>query len=192
MSINTDNLFKKLKYGSTALYLELVSFVPIMSPFYDLDRDIVWCLTAIIPYFTIFYSLKSVLKNLSSIKEVYRHIYNILFVILLPFYILASGYIINIALSLKGDDCIRALILVNTLLVFVLCESLLFTNIMVEIAIIIACVILVSFYGIIGYLWPVIATTIIRVFKLKILIQDFIIYNVDEHERVVMGEIILN
>ena len=187
ISLTLDDSFKALK-------LEFVSLFVVMIPYYDIEKEnalniFFSFISKFIPYLVLLFSTKNTLENLSDIRTDYRKILYILYFIYIPIYIFITGISVNITSFLDFEykyEIYTFLYIMFFIFLFSVYSKkythytiIKYIDTILEIVWCVFAIIIIYWYGLFPEVKDLILQSIIRIYKFKILIQDFIIYTVE-------------
>jgi hypothetical protein len=187
ISLTLDDSFKALK-------LEFVSLFVVMIPYYDIEKEnalniFFSFISKFIPYLVLLFSTKNTLENLSDIRTDYRKILYILYFIYIPIYIFITGISVNITSFLDFEykyEIYTFLYIMFFIFLFSIYSKkyrhytiVKYIDTILEIVWCVFAIIIIYWYGLFPEVKDLILQSIIRIYKFKILIQDFIIYTVE-------------
>ena len=187
ISLTLDDSFKALK-------LEFVSLFVVMIPYYDIEKEnalniFFSFISKFIPYLILLFSTKNTLENLSDIRTDYRKILYILYFIYIPIYIFITGISVNITSFLDFEykyEIYTFLYIMFFIFLFSVYSKkyrhytiIKYIDTIFEIVWCVFAIIIIYWYGLFPEVKNLILQSIIRIYKFKILIQDFIIYTVE-------------
>lgn len=198
MSVFYSNVISfSLQDSFNALKIEFLSLFIVMIPYYDIEKEtslqiFFQFISKFIPYLVLLFSTKNILENLCDIRVEYRKILYILYFIYVPIYIFITGISINITSFLDFEYKYEIYSFLYLMFIIFLISIISkkyrnysivkYIDMILEILWCIFALIILYWYGMFPVIKTLLSQSIIRIYKFKILIQDFIIYTVENFE----------
>jgi hypothetical protein len=198
MSVFYSNVISfSLQDSFNALKIEFLSLFIVMIPYYDIEKEtslqiFFQFISKFIPYLVLLFSTKNILENLCDIRVEYRKILYILYFIYVPIYIFITGISINITSFLDFEYKYEIYSFLYLMFIIFLISIISkkyrnysivkYIDMILEIVWCIFTLIILYWYGMFPVIKTLLSQSIIRIYKFKILIQDFIIYTVENFE----------
>lgn len=198
MSVFYSNVISfSLQDSFNALKIEFLSLFIVMIPYYDIEKEtslqiFFQFMSKFIPYLVLLFSTKNILENLCDIRVEYRKILYILYFIYVPIYIFITGISINITSFLDFEYKYEIYSFLYLMFIIFLISIISknyrnysivkYIDMILEIVWCIFALIILYWYGMFPVIKTLLSQSIIRIYKFKILIQDFIIYTVENFE----------
>jgi len=186
-----------LQDSFNALKIEFLTLFVVMLPYYDIEKEtsieiFFYFMSKFIPYLVLLFSTKNILENLCDIRIEYKKILYILYFIYIPIYIFITGISINITSFLEVEYKYEIYSFLYIMFVIFLISIyskkyrnymiIKYINMILELVWCVFALIILYWYGMFPVIKTLILQSIIRIYKFKILIQDFIIYTVENFE----------
>lgn len=193
----SDVISFSLQDSFKALKIEFLTLFVIMLPYYDIEKEtsieiFFYFISKFIPYLVLLFSTKNILENLCDIRIEYKKILYILYFIYVPIYIFITGISINITSFLEVEYKYEIYSFLYIMFVIFLISIyskkyrnyiiIKYIDMILEIIWCVFALIILYWYGMFPVIKTLILQSIIRIYKFKILIQDFIIYTVENFE----------
>ena len=182
---NRDTVFNN---SCIAVFIEFLSLFTILIPYQIIDLEnkvevVVEILQGFIPYLIVLFSVKNVLEKLSNVNHNYEKVRNVILFISSPIYVFVSGIILNLSTFFDDKKYTYTIMSFIYVMLLIYIYTMFGNNTSLEVIWCVMALLIIYWFGFLSRFTTIIIQACIRIFKFKILIQDFLIYVVGDWEH---------